>query len=347
MIPQSAESTLSVLSAEPLLQLLVGFQKSQVLMTAQQLGIFTGLNAGESTSAELCQALSIPARSGERLLQACAALGLLECHEGKFRNSSMVERYLVPEAPAYLGGLVDYYREAIYPSCGRLSLAVREDRPQVMQVAPGGDVFTAMEKDRELGRRFTKAMHSLGLLEGHRLARLYPFEDISSVLDIGGGSGALGIALAQAHQHLRVTLLDRPPVCELAKDYIAAAHLEDRIHLVPSDFWRDAWPTDADAILFSMILHDWSPVEGLRLLQHAFEALPSGGRVMIYEQLLEEDRCGPPVACLANLTMLLRTSGGSESTVTDYTHLLGRAGFDRIQVYRSSGLRHLMTATKP
>jgi SAM-dependent methyltransferase len=209
------------------------------------------------------------------------------------------------------------------------------------------DLFSAANGKPGLQRRFLEAMHRLGLWEGERLAGMFPFSEIKTLLDVGGGSGALAISLAERFPHLTITLFDRPSVCAMAEEYVGEAQRKDRIHTLPGDFWQDALPFGADAILLSMVLHDWSPEKNLELLKRCHDVLPSGGRVLIFEQLLQQDRYGPVVACLTNLTMLLRTESGMEYTEGDYHKLLLQAGFLRPQTIQTPGLRQLLYAEKP
>lgn len=346
---QAAEAGGAVLpvSPEPLLRSLIGFEISQVLMAAHQLGVFQALIPGPCGVPELCRKLGLPQASGERLLQTCVALNLLEHREEKLSNSATVQTYLNPAGASYIGGLLDYYRADVYQACARLPQAILENRPQVTERLPGAsDVFAAIERDESLGARFHQAMHSLGVLEGQRLAGMYPFEKISRLLDVGGGSGALAISLARRHPLLTVDIFDRPPVCGEARRYVEKAGLSARVRTVPGDFWRDPFPQSADAILLSMVLHDWSREENVRLLKKCSDALESGGIILIYEQLLNEDRCGPSLTCLTNLIMLLRTRSGSEYTESEYRAILDEAGFDSIGVTRAPGIRQLLHAVK-
>jgi SAM-dependent methyltransferase len=247
-----------------------------------------------------------------------------------------------------LGGLIDYYQGEFYASYGKLDRAVQENRPQVTNIEGSDtDVFSAAEKEPPLQRQFLEAMHRLGVWEGERLAQLFPFRHVARLMDVGGGSGALSIALAQRHHHLSIRILDRPSVCLIAREFVAKAHLEKRIAVVPGDFWQEPLPGGMDAILLSMVLHDWSLDKNRVLLKQCYDALPSGGHVLIFEQLLQEDRCGPLITCLTSLTMLLRTESGTEYTENDYRSLLNETGFRDFKVVQTPGLRQLLHAVKP
>jgi 3-hydroxy-5-methyl-1-naphthoate 3-O-methyltransferase len=334
-------STAAPIAAEPLLQMLIGFEGSQVLITAHQLGVFKTLADCPAPFEEVCERLGVPRHSGERLLASCVALRLLAYDGAALRNTPATEAYLVPGSAHDLSGLVDYYAN-VYRDYSRLPEAVKQDAPQV---GGGQDVFTAMRGQEEFMRRFSGAMHSLGLLEGGRLADAFPFEEVRHLLDMGGGSGALAIRLARQFPQLHVSIVDQPPVCALARHYIEADNLSDRVWAQPGDFWTASLPA-CDAILFSMVLHDWNETEGTTLLKRAHQALEPGGRVLIYEQLLEENRCGPVVATLTNLTMLLRTRTGSEYAESDYRRMLENAGFTDIRRHPTAGLRQLLSASR-
>ncbi len=336
-----------VVPADGLLHLLMGFEASQVLMSAHQLGIFETLEKSPATFTELCRRLDLPMGSGGRLLQAAVALGLLELHQGVLRNSALASTYLVVGAASYLGGLVEYYQGEFYSVYGKLGDAVKNNHPQVHSQGGATDLFSALPQDPALQRRFFEALHRLGMLEGARLAQIFPFSSVSRLIDLGGGSGALSISLARQHPHLSISLFDLPAVCGVADRYVQQEGLAAQITSLPGNFWTEALPQDSDAILLSMVLHDWSLEKGKTLLWRCFEALPSGGHILIYEQLLNEDRCGPLVTCLTDLTMLLRTESGAEYTEAEYISLLEQAGFQSVQVSRTVGVRHLIHAQKP
>ncbi len=332
----------------PLLQLLVGFKASQVLMTAHQLGIFEFLAEQSYCADTICQKLALAKTGGERLLQACVSFNLLEYDQGTYRNSSLSQRYLISHKSEFLGKFVDFYRETIYDTWAHLPEAVREGRPQMTDSKTDKtDFFSIMEHEKTQSLHFLEAMHNLGLLEGKLLAGLYPFERVNHLLDVGCGSGALGLVLAQSFPHLEVTLLDRPWVCEVPESHVMHAELEQRVHVVQGDFLKGPLPRGADTILLSMVLHDWDARTGIQILKRCYNALPSGGTLLAYEQLLDEDRCGSPLATLTSLTMLLTMSAGSEYSETDYRLMMAEAGFKDVNVIRSTSIRHLLTGAKP
>src|SRR2546422_7186690 len=180
----------------------------------------------------------------------------------------------------------------LYDASRRLGPALRETRP--VTAAPSiGDVFRTMARDPEMTRLFTMGMDAAGRYWAECLARSVDLSRTRLLLDVGGGSGVYSIALAKRFRKLRAIIFDLPEVLPVARERIRAAGLEDRVETTGGDFFADPWPPGADAILFSAVLHDWSPDTCRRLLRKAAVALPSGGIVVIRESFSEDDGPGP------------------------------------------------------
>merc|ERR1712228_59389 len=75
----------------------------------------------------------------------------------------------------------------------------------------------------------------------------------------------------------------------IAREYIDAAQLSDKIEVKEGDFFLDAFPSQVDLVFFSNILHDWPEETNMMLLHKAYDSLSDGGRIVISEMLLEND----------------------------------------------------------
>ena len=123
---------------------------------------------------------------------------------------------------------------------------------------------------------------------------------------------------------------------EIAAANIERAGLAQRVSTIGGDFFADAaYPTGHDAILLSLIMHDWSEADDRRILQKCYAALPSGGAVMICELLVNEAKSGPAPAALMSLNMLIETTGGRNYTAGEYGAWLRDIGFRRIRTVPS------------
>jgi acetylserotonin N-methyltransferase len=102
---------------------------------------------------------------------------------------------------------------------------------------------------------------------------------------------------------------------------------------ITGDFFNDPLPP-ADLYSLGRILHDWADEKALGLLRKIAAALPDGGGVLIAEILLDEDRTGPVSGLMQSLNMLV-CAEGRERTLSEYTALLGAAGFGEVQGVRT------------
>ena len=102
-----------------------------------------------------------------------------------------------------------------------------------------------------------------------------------------------------------------------------------RIETVGGNFFEQL-PGHHDVHLLSMILHDWDEAKNRALLRRSFEALPSGGAVVISELLVNDEKTGPAPAALMSLNMLIETEGRNY-TPAEYSAWLEEAGFRHVE----------------
>jgi len=154
------------------------------------------------------------------------------------------------------------------------------------------------------------------------------------MLDVGGGSGAHSIGALSRWRNLNAVVLDRPPVCEVAREYAVKHGLSDRISAHSADMWSEPYP-DADVHFYGMIFHDWPPEKCRFLAQKSIESLPPGGRVIVHEMLFNDDRTGPFDVAAFNIVMLMYVDG-QQYAAREVSAMLTDAGFRDIEVKRPS-----------
>lgn len=132
--------------------------------------------------------------------------------------------------------------------------------------------------------------------------------------------------LALRHQHLAGGGFDLPVVGPIFADYVTAHELAGRLRFYPGDFFADALPP-ADVLIFGHILHDWSLQEKLTLLRKAYEALPNGGAVIVYDAIIDDDRRANTFGLLMSLNMLVETQAGFDYTAADCRAWMADIGF--------------------
>jgi O-methyltransferase len=153
------------------------------------------------------------------------------------------------------------------------------------------------------------------------------------------------ISMAQAHPHLRCTVMELPAMCEVAQTYIAAGEVNGRVDTTAVDMFRQPWPRGYDAVFFSNIWHDWNFKTCRFLADRTFEILPPGGRIMLHEMLLNDDGSGPATAAAFSMLMLLGTQG-QQFTFGELKGILEDAGFSGIVVRQTYGHYSIVTGYK-
>jgi acetylserotonin N-methyltransferase len=316
-------------------------RQSAALAAAVRLGLFAALDGEALDASALAARLGVPARPVAQLCRVLLAMGLLERDGARLSLSADAAACLVPGRPGALVGLIDLEVENFLSPALVLD-AIRRNAPAIYGDT---DPWHAHATSPERLRAFTRAMHDISAGPGGALARALDFSAGGRLLDLGGGSGALSIALARAFPRLECVLLDLPAVCALAQEYVAHEGLAARIRTHAADFFRDPLPRGFDAVLLSQIVHDWPPERGALLLARAREALLPRGRVLVHEKLVDDDGRGPLANALVDLDMLVWTEG-QQYTPTSLRALLESAGFERVETRPTTGYWSLTTATR-
>lgn len=315
-------------SAVPLMALSTGFWAFKTLAAAHELGLFDHLADGAGTTvAEFAQASHLHPRPAEMLLTGCAALGLLAKPDGRYRNTPLSEAYLVRGKPYYFGGFVQMADKRLYAGWDKLAEALRTNRPTTWDPEVQSSMFDG--EDPIVLALFWEAMHSLSTMTARKLGETLDLGHFHRLLDIGGGSGAYDIELCKQYEGLRATVFDLPHVAAIAAGKIAEAGLSDRIETIGGSFFEQL-PKDHEVHLLSMILHDWDEPKNRALLRRSFEALPSGGAIVISELLVNDEKTGPAPAALMSLNMLIETEGRNY-TPGEYSSWLEEAGFRHLE----------------
>src|SRR2546421_2872339 len=225
---QPIVTTRELPSAIPLMALSTGFWAFKTLAAAHELDLFSRLAGGAGITVDgLAKALGLHPRPAEMLLTGCAALGLLEKTDGRYRNTPLSEAYLVRGKPYYFGGFVQMADKRLYAGWGRLTEALRTNRPTTWDPAVQSSMFDG--EDPTMLALFWEAMHSLSTMTARKLGEAVDLNHFRRLLDIGGGSGAYDIELCKQYGALRATVFDLAHVAAIAAGKITEAGLTDRI----------------------------------------------------------------------------------------------------------------------
>ena len=188
-----------------------------------------------------------------------------------------------------------------------------------------GPLFSAYYSTEERKREFLLGMHGFGRISSPGIAAAFDLSRFRRAVDLGGATGHLPVAILARYPTMEAAVFDLPQVIETAREFTQGT----RVELIPGDFFTDPLPP-ADLYSLGRILHDWGDGKVRLLLARIYEALPSGGGLLIAERLLHDDLLGPLSTHMQSLNMLLATEG-RERSFSQYAELLGEAGFTAMQ----------------
>lgn len=314
-----------------IMQLGLGFWASKTLLSAVELGLFTELAKGGMSAEAIGERLNLHPRSVRDFLDALVSLHLLERDsQGVYGNTSEADAFLDRAKPSYMGGMLEMANTRLYPFWGSLTEALRTGRPQ-NEAQSGGNFFEALYAEPERLEGFLGAMTGLSLGAARAIAEKFPWRDYRTFVDIGGAQGGLSVEVALAHKHLTGGNFDIPAVGPVFEKYVSRQGLSDRLRFYPGNFFDDALPS-ADVLVMGHILHDWNMEEKQMLLKKAFAALPTGGALIVFEALIDDERRANTFGLLMSLNMLIETPGGFDYTGADCSGWMREAGFSSTRV---------------
>ena len=300
---------------------------------ADELEIFESLAREPATPADLAERHGFDLRGADILLSLLTSLGLCVSHLGRYSVSEPTRNFLLRASPFYWGPVFMQQRTGNPVHAAIRGALTRKAHLFVGQSAaePPVEMWESGQMDVPTARGIAAFMHSHSLGAAAGMALRADLSGVSSLLDVGGGSGCFSIALAKQNPKLRCTVLDLQSMCEVAREYIVAAGVSERVGVHPANFFKDAWPRGHDAMLFSNIFHDWGAETNARLASAAFNALPPGGRIFLHEMLLDDSGNAPRTTAAFSALMLANTRG-RQFTFLQLKNVLEAAGFAEIDV---------------
>ena len=316
-----------VLPAATLSHLLRGSLVTQLVHVAATLGVADLLHTGPKSSHELAIAVNVDPEALSRVLRALASLGIfMETDAGVFALTALAEP-LRSDVPGSLRGSAVLYGERWWwQACGELLHSVRTGQPAFDHVH-GKALFGYLDASSDAAAVFNEHQTNMTRQDAAAVVAAYDFSPFTTVVDVGGGHGALTAAILQACPRPTVILFDQPAVVAGAQRRLRADGVTDRCRYVAGDFF-DAVPAGGDAYILKDIVHDWDDGRTMAILRNCHAAmarLPAAVRLLIVEKVIPPGN-EPFPGKLTDITMLLMT-GGRERTANQYRALLGEAGF--------------------
>jgi cyclopropane fatty-acyl-phospholipid synthase-like methyltransferase len=314
---------LKIESPNELLELAIGYQKSQVLFSFVELEIPKILHEKNRSAKKLAENLSIDLLAMERFLNACVIVGLLEKEKETYKNTALAEYFLVKGNEFYLGGQIERYKNRSYPLWANLT--------EKLKTWKYGETNSETPEEEDHGADSMAEQHNLALLHGYALAKAFDFSKYKRVLDLGGATAAMSIGLCEKYENLNATVFDLPENVEKASEFISKSNLQNRIESVGGDVTKDELPKQFDVALLANLVSVFDVETNKKLLVNIYKKLPENGACIISGWILDENRLSPEISVLFCLEDINWNSPDVERSFDVYKSWLEEAGFTKIE----------------
>ena len=310
------------------------------IVVAHELELFECLKNDAKSISELSITMGLDERPVEALSLMLVNLGFLDFKDDKFKLSDCSKKYLLKSSETYFGGMLELSNKYNW-SCEDLKQSAILNKPQIYN---GEDVFKTHHEAIQRAEKFTYAMHSASMASAQHWPNYVDLSKYTTLIDIGGGSGAHIIGALNKWHHLQAVLLEIPSVCNIAEKILSKYEIHNRINIISDDFWTCTFPP-ADVHFYSQIFHDW-PAEKCKVLaKRSYDSLPASGLIIVHEILFDDDKKGPYMASAGNVGMLPWTEGKQYSGY-EIKKILIDSGFKSIQVIPTFGYWSIVLGVK-
>jgi SAM-dependent methyltransferase len=311
-------------TSERIMRLATGYWATGILGAAASHSLFTHLEAGADTADQLAARAGISERGAQTLLDGLVSQGLVELHDGRYRNTAEAATYLVEGQPACLSNfaklkLAHMSTLADLPDVVRAGGPLTDATVEVADNPHWEGVVTAIAAQSVPVA--TIAADTLRLAEAGEI----------SIFDIGGGSGIYSAIWLKLNPAARSTQLDWRPINAIARRLMAEQDVADRFTCIDGDFHTTDFGTAAyDIAVYSHIAHQEGPEDNIAIFAKVRSALKPGGTLVINDYIVDDDRSGPPYPLIFASEMLLKSKQGGTWRRADYHAWLAKAGFEDV-----------------
>jgi SAM-dependent methyltransferase len=323
-------------SPESLMDTVNSYRVSRIILTAHELDVFTHLSGTHLSSAVMAEKTGTDPRAMDRLLNALVSTGLLEKSNSLFSNTELAEKFMVPTSASFLGGLS--HQVHLWKTWNSLTEAVKKGSSVTIRESIG-------KRDETWLKSFMAAMHSR-TRQAREVANLLDLSGVHKMLDVGGGSGAFTFAFIRSSKNIKGTIFDLPAIIPITKSYIEKEGFTGSVDTIPGDYHHDDFGKGYDLILVSAVVHINSEEENQALVGKCADALNPGGRLIIIDHIMNDDRTEPAIGAIFAINMLVGTEKGDTYTEAEIRTWMENAGLSDNHLDNTLQETLLMTGKK-
>lgn len=306
------------------------------MLAGMQLDVFTPLAAGPLDCATVAASLSVDPLKLQPLLYALVTAGLLTLDGERFANTAEAQAFLVKGSPRYLGSAHGAYAD-LWSSTLRTAESIRTGKPQARHD------FARMSKP-ELSA-FIRGLDAGAGATARRLHKDFDLSRHRQILDAGGGSGGLAIALCKLCPALRATVAELPNVATVTRECVAEAALGDRVRVIEADLVGAPPAGQYDGAILRSVLQVMSAADAQTTVRNVVATLVPGGTLYVVGRMLDDTRLSPLEAVAVNVMFLNVYDDGQAYTESEYRAWFAGAGLAGVERRQLAGGYSILSGT--
>jgi len=310
------------LDISDLLGIIDGYQKTRILFSAIELGIFEKINANPINAEKVAAECGSDSRYTETILNSLVSMNLLDKNDDHYKITDVANKYLLKSSDSYIGDIVLFTGNS-WDTWGGLTASIKEGKPKAKP-------YIEEQHDKEW-EYFIKGMHNFALSRGdaETTSLLIDLSYRKNLLDIACGPGTYSFELAKKYSNLNIILFDLPSTIEITRKIGTEYPFSERVKYFEGDYNIDDFPSSYDCALLFNIIHQESYDDNLKLIGKIYDGLDQGGILIIKDHILNEDKTLPVDGSLFSVQMRL-TNGGRCYSESEVRSLMSDVGFGDI-----------------
>jgi protein-L-isoaspartate O-methyltransferase len=314
------------------IDLQTAFMISRCVVAAEKLQVFRKLHGKKLSAPAIGRMIGVRGWRTEAFLAALVSVGLLKKTGKLYSNTTLTNKYFVRERSIFWTRIFSEECRREYQAFSVLEemLTTEQSYASILGIE-SRDYIKEMKRNPRWAHDFTHMLYYHHLPHAKALAENLDLSDCRSVLDVGGGSGVMSMALVRKYKHLKACVLDIEPVICVAKKIIQRERLTRRIATMIGDMTQHI-PDGYDVVMFCD-----AELGGQSTLKMAYDSLPEGGLVVLVEDYSSDDWTVP----LYRLMWQLRSNSFWLKSKRQMVAMLRKSRFTAItsrRIYRDTWL---------
>ncbi|MHB8612036.1 MAG: methyltransferase [Candidatus Dormibacteraceae bacterium] len=312
-----------------LLGLIGGYRVTQLIRTAALLKICDHLAHGPREAADVAAMVHADPHLLRRLMRALVGVGVLdEGEDGRFSNTEIGE-HLRSDLPGTLAApAISLTEDHAWQAWARLHQGIVDGAVPYL-IANAATFWDLQAAKPEAAARFNAHMAAQTEAFASQLVNAFDFSQCRTVVDVGGGKGALMSGILSANPGVSGVVFDLEQGLAGAQEYLQRRGVADRCTTVAGDFFKSVVP-GGDCYMLRLILHDWDDADAMRILESVRRAMTPGSQLLVIDHVLPARADASPESRVAlNMDIHMFVLFGSrERTEADLRQMLAAAGFE-------------------